>query len=72
MTIEDCTDTCGLCTDVPFAIRNNAVVGARDARGLYKKLIQGVSFIDKPALPGTYTDVMTAVANAEPDGKTQD
>ncbi len=71
MTVEECTETCGLCTDVPFAIRNNAVIVARDARGLYAKLAQGTSFIEKPALPGTYTDVMAKhqVGATEPDNE---
>jgi uncharacterized protein YuzB (UPF0349 family) len=58
MEVEDCVDCCGLCTDVPFAIRNNAVISARDARGLYVKLKQGTSFMTKPPLPGTYAAVM--------------
>ncbi|GGI95431.1 hypothetical protein GCM10010885_01290 [Alicyclobacillus cellulosilyticus] len=54
MSIEPCLDACGLCTDVPFALRNQAVVAARDPRGLYAKLERGMSFFSKPALPGTY------------------
>jgi len=58
MEIADCVDMCGLCTDVPFALRNNAVIGARDARGLYAKLKQGMSFLTAEALPGTYAAVV--------------
>ena len=58
MEVEDCVDCCGLCTDVPFALRNNALISARDARGLYVKLKQGTSFMTKPPLPGTYAAVM--------------
>lgn len=54
MEVVDCVDLCGLCTDVPFALRNNAVVSARDARGLYVKLKQGMEFLIAPPLPGTY------------------
>lgn len=50
----ECVDHCGLCTDVPFALRNAAVVAARDPRGLYVKLTRGMSFATHPALPGTY------------------
>lgn len=54
--IVDCADKCALCTDVPFAVRNNATVAARDARGLYMKLERGFGFVSKPILPGTYED----------------
>ncbi len=54
MEVADCTDHCGLCTDVPFAVRNNAVVAARDPRGLYRKLKRGMTFLSEPALPGTF------------------
>lgn len=54
MSVEDCLDVCSLCTDVPFAIRNNATVAARDARGLYIKLKKGMGFMEKEVLPGTY------------------
>lgn len=54
MEVSDCTDHCGLCTDVPFALRNSAVVAARDARGLYRKLKRGMTFLSEPALPGTF------------------
>ncbi|MDQ0188460.1 YuzB family protein [Alicyclobacillus cycloheptanicus] len=57
MEVADCVDHCGLCTDVPFAMRNNAVIGGRDPRGLYMKLKQGMAFLSKPALPGTYAAV---------------
>ncbi|GMA52492.1 hypothetical protein GCM10025857_38490 [Alicyclobacillus contaminans] len=58
MQVEECVDYCGLCTDVPFALRNQAVIAARDPRGLYRKLEQGTSFLTKPALPGTYAAVV--------------
>lgn len=54
--VVDCVDKCGLCTDVPFAIRNNAIIAGRDARGLYVKLTKGFGFFDKPVLPGTFED----------------
>lgn len=56
--VVDCVDKCGLCTDVPFAIRNNAIISARDPRGLYVKLTKGFGFMEKPLLPGTYDDAM--------------
>lgn len=64
MEVVDCVDHCGLCTDVPFAMRNNAVVGARDPRGLYMKLRQGMEFMNKTPLPGTYGAVVTAGADS--------
>lgn len=64
MGVEDCLDVCGLCTDVPFAMRNNAIVAARDARGLYIKLKKGMAFLTEEALPGTYT-AATQAAEAE-------
>lgn len=64
MEIVDCVDHCGLCTDVPFAMRNNAVVGARDPRGLYMKLRQGMEFMNKAPLPGTYGAVVSAGAES--------
>lgn len=51
--IKDCVDMCELCTDVPFAMRNNAVVGGRDADDLYRKLERGLSYAQGPALIGT-------------------
>ena len=51
--VKDCVDKCGMCTDVPFAIRDNALVGGRDARGLYRKLERGMQFLARPPLPGT-------------------
>lgn len=65
MEVVDCVDHCGLCTDVPFAMRNNSVIGGRDARGLYMKLKQGMEFMTKPALPGTYAAVMATAAASE-------
>lgn len=68
MEVADCVDVCGLCTDVPFALRNNAIVCARDARGLYVKLKQGMSFMTEPALPGTYAAVVAQAATEQVDG----
>ena len=45
--IKDCAgkDLCSLCFDVPFAIRNGAIVHARDERDLYFKLVSGAEFL---------------------------
>lgn len=51
--VKDCVDHCGTCTDVPFAIRNNGLIGGRDARDLYRKLVRGMQFLERPKLPGT-------------------
>jgi len=48
--VEDCVDICGLCTDVPFALRNGAIVGGRNERDLYLKLERGMEFLQKPPL----------------------
>jgi uncharacterized protein YuzB (UPF0349 family) len=64
MEVQDCVDLCGLCTDVPFALRNNGVVGARDPRGLYVKLKHGFEFMTKEPLPGTYAAI-TLQSNQE-------
>lgn len=53
ISVSDCPDHCGICTDIPFALRNNAVVGGRDPRDLYKKLAKGMEFLSRPYLPGT-------------------
>ena len=53
--VKDCVDMCGTCTDIPFAIRNNALIGGRDPQGLYRKLERGMSFLSSPTLPGTAT-----------------
>jgi uncharacterized protein YuzB (UPF0349 family) len=45
--IEDCLDVCGLCSDVPFVLRNNAIVHGRDARDLYYKLEKGMQFLKR-------------------------
>lgn len=58
METVECSDMCSLCTDVPFAIRNNATISARDPRGLYIKLKQGMTFLNKEPLPGTYASVI--------------
>ncbi|MCL6625031.1 DUF1450 domain-containing protein [Alicyclobacillus shizuokensis] len=60
MSCDDCLNACGLCIDVPFAIRNTGVVAARDARGLYHKLKRGTTVLTAPPLPGTYRAVMAA------------
>lgn len=57
MEVSDCLEVCSLCIDVPFAFRNGALISARDARGLYKKLKQGMSFLTEAPLPGTYAAV---------------
>lgn len=49
--VKDCVDKCGLCTDVPFVLRNNAVVAGRDPRDLYNKLEKGLTYLSaKPDL----------------------
>ncbi len=49
--VKDCVDKCGLCTDVPFVLRNNAVVAGRDQRDLYNKLEKGLKYLSaKPDL----------------------
>lgn len=70
MEVVDCVgkEHCGLCTDVPFAMRNGAFINARDARGLYARLKQGMDFAQKPVLPGTYADVMAGTAEASAAG----
>jgi uncharacterized protein YuzB (UPF0349 family) len=66
MEIVDCANACGLCPDVPFALRNNAVIAARDKRGLYVKLKKGMEFITAEPLPGTYAAaVATTMKEAE-------
>lgn len=54
--VVDCAgkEICGFCTDVPFAIRNNALVGGRNERDLFYKLTRGMEFIQK--LPETQAD----------------
>lgn len=63
--IVDCADKCNLCTDVPFAVRNNASISGRDARGLYVKLTRGFSYQTKPSLPGTFSDVSSKTHDEE-------
>lgn len=63
--VSECVDFCGLCTDVPFALRNGSIVAARDARGLYVKLERGFGFLSKPALPGTYAYRQEVTASEE-------
>lgn len=46
--IKDCVDKCGLCTDVPFVIRNNSVVAGRDPRDLYVKIEKGLTYLKDP------------------------
>ncbi len=43
--MKDCVDKCGLCADVPFVLRNNAVVAGRDQRDLYNKLEKGLKYL---------------------------
>lgn len=45
--IVDCAGEhlCGLCSDVPFAVRNNAVVGGKTAKDLFYKLERGMEFL---------------------------
>ena len=45
--VVDCLDVCGLCSDVPFLIRNNAIVHGRDPRDLYYKVERGMRFLKK-------------------------
>lgn len=49
--VVDCVGTqfCSTCSDVPFVLRNNAVVGGRTARDLYYKLERGMGFLNKQA-----------------------
>jgi uncharacterized protein YuzB (UPF0349 family) len=65
MEVSECLDVCGLCTDVPFAFRNGAIVSARDALGLYKKLENGMSFLTEEPLPGTYTFLVSKLKSEE-------
>lgn len=53
LEIKDCLDHCGMCTDVPFAMREGGLVGGRDPRDLYRKLLRGLRFLSRPPLPGT-------------------
>ncbi|MCY0901570.1 MAG: DUF1450 domain-containing protein [Firmicutes bacterium] len=64
--IKDCVDHCGTCTDVPFALRNNALVNGRDARDLYKKLERGMMVLQRPKLPGTAGYVEPEKASVAP------
>nr|WP_156807503.1 DUF1450 domain-containing protein [Effusibacillus pohliae] len=51
--VVDCVgkEFCATCTDVPFAIRNNALVGGRTPRDLFYKLERGMVFLDKLPAP---------------------
>lgn len=51
--VKDCLDHCGMCTDVPFAMREGALIGGRDPRDVYRKLVRGMDFLQRPPLPGT-------------------
>jgi len=51
--LKDCADHCAMCTDVPFALRNSSLVGGRDPRDLYRKLVRGMQFLERPKVPGT-------------------
>ncbi|QQE76890.1 DUF1450 domain-containing protein [Alicyclobacillus sp. SO9] len=72
MKVEDCVDVCGLCTDVPFVLRNNAIIAARDPRGLYIKLKQGMAFLEEETLPGTYAAAQDAAAEDSASKENQD
>jgi uncharacterized protein YuzB (UPF0349 family) len=52
--VVDCVgkEMCGLCADVPFAVRNNATVGGRTARDLFYKLTRGMEFLQTIPIPG--------------------
>ena len=65
MEIVDCANACGLCPDVPFVLRNNSVVAARDQRGLYVKLKKGMEFLTGEPLPGTYAAAVAASSKRE-------
>lgn len=45
--IKDCPskDLCSLCADVPFVLRNGAIVNAKDAKDLYFKLDSSLKFL---------------------------
>lgn len=47
--IVDCAgkELCGYCIDVPFALRNNALVGGRTPKDLMFKLERGMNFLHK-------------------------
>ncbi|MDI3256203.1 MAG: DUF1450 domain-containing protein [Kyrpidia sp.] len=52
--VSDCLKVCGLCTDVPFVLRNNAIVHGRNPRDLYLKLERGMRPFFRPEpIPGT-------------------
>jgi uncharacterized protein YuzB (UPF0349 family) len=63
MEVVDCANVCGLCPDVPFVVRNNSVMAARDERSLYVKIKKGMEFLSSEPLPGTYA---AAVAASKP------
>lgn len=64
--IADCvgTEFCSTCADVPFALRNNALVGARTARDLLFKLERGMEFIDRLPAPKPVAESKAAEAPA--------
>lgn len=69
IVVQDCLDRCGMCTDVPFAMRDNALVGGRDPRDLYRKLERGMEVLRHRSLPGTAryrTDAEPAVTGDVP------
>ncbi|UOF89777.1 YuzB family protein [Fodinisporobacter ferrooxydans] len=45
--VEDCVgqEFCGICSDVPFLLRNNAIIHGRDARDLYYKVLKGMEYL---------------------------
>ncbi|MDI3327408.1 MAG: DUF1450 domain-containing protein [Alicyclobacillaceae bacterium] len=67
--VADCLEVCGLCTDVPFVLRNNGIVHGRNPRDLYLKLENGMEplFREDP-LPGTAAaKALSGAGRREPD-----
>ncbi|MBX6394249.1 MAG: DUF1450 domain-containing protein [Alicyclobacillaceae bacterium] len=61
--VVDCLNVCGLCTDVPFALRNNAIVHGRNPKDLYMKLERGMQpLLRTVPLPGTAAAMALGVA----------
>jgi hypothetical protein len=60
MEVVDCANACGLCPDVPFVVRNNSIMAARDMRSLYVKIKKGMEFLTSDPLPGTYAAAVAA------------
>jgi uncharacterized protein YuzB (UPF0349 family) len=52
--VDECLNVCGLCTDVPFALRNNAIIHGKNPKDLYIKLERGMQpLLRSVPLPGT-------------------